>query len=169
MRDKAREHRTNDLDFSRLDEAAFAACPADSIDYAVMERTQSAAMVVVDIGWSDIGSWSSLAEASDMDKRGNVLRGDVYEAETVNTYVRAESRMVAAIGVRDLVIVETADAVHFVIASPAGVWRSRGFAKGIVEKGAGLLPATAFGLAAKGSCARNDGGGLPRRGRIGDG
>jgi mannose-1-phosphate guanylyltransferase/mannose-6-phosphate isomerase len=102
---------THDLDFCRLDEASFAACPSDSIDYAVMERTQSAAMVTVEIGWNDIGSWSSLSEVSTMDTQGNALRGDVYAAETTNTLVRAESRMVAAIGVRDLVIVETADAV----------------------------------------------------------
>lgn len=100
-----------DLDFCRLDEAAFAECPSDSIDYAVMEYTQSAAMVTVDIDWSDIGSWSSLADASPHDARGNALRGDVYAAETDNCYIRSESRLVAAIGVKDLVIVETADAV----------------------------------------------------------
>ena len=105
------EHSTHDLDFCRLDEKDFAACPSESIDYAVMEHTQDAAMVTVDIGWSDIGSWSSLAEVSAQDAQGNAKRGDVYIAETANTYVRAESRMVAAIGVRDLVIVETADAV----------------------------------------------------------
>ncbi len=108
---QAWQHSTHDLDFCRLDEQAFAACPADSIDYAVMEHTQAAAMVTVDIGWSDIGSWSSLSEVSTKDARGNALRGDVYARETINCYVRAESRMVAAIGVRDLVIVETADAV----------------------------------------------------------
>ncbi|MBI3901611.1 MAG: mannose-1-phosphate guanylyltransferase/mannose-6-phosphate isomerase [Nitrosomonadales bacterium] len=102
---------TRDLDFCRLDETAFAACPSDSIDYAVMEHTRSAAMVAVDIGWSDIGSWSSLSEVSAKDAQGNVLRGDVYVREAGNCYVRAETRMVAAIGVKDLVIVETADAV----------------------------------------------------------
>ena len=100
-----------DLDFCRLDEPVFSACPSDSIDYAVMERTQAAAMVTVDIGWSDIGSWSSLSDVSMSDAHGNALRGDVYTAECTNTYIRAESRMVAAIGVQDLVIVETADAV----------------------------------------------------------
>ncbi len=108
---QAWQHSTHDLDFCRLDEKDFAACPSDSIDYAVMEHTQAAAMVTVDIGWSDIGSWSSLSEVSTQDARGNALRGDVYARETNNCYVRAESRMVAAIGVRDLVIVETADAV----------------------------------------------------------
>ena len=102
---------THDLDFCRLDEKAFAACPSDSIDYAVMEHTQAAAMVTVDIGWSDIGSWSSLYDVSAQDAQGNALRGDVYAAEASGSYIRAESRMVAAIGVKDLVIVETADAV----------------------------------------------------------
>ncbi|MBI4936637.1 MAG: mannose-1-phosphate guanylyltransferase/mannose-6-phosphate isomerase [Nitrosomonadales bacterium] len=105
------QHSTRDLDFCRLDEKAFAACPSDSIDYAVMERTQSAAMVTVEMGWSDIGSWSSLSDVSAKDAQGNAVRGDVYIAETANSLIRAESRMVAAIGVKDLVIVETADAV----------------------------------------------------------
>ena len=108
---QAWQHGARDMDFYRLDENAFAVCPADSIDYAVMEHTRAAAMVTVDIGWNDIGSWSSLADVSIKDGQGNVLRGDVFSAETANTYVRAESRMVAAIGVQDLVIVETADAV----------------------------------------------------------
>ena len=105
------QRSVHDLDFCRLDEKAFAACPSDSIDYAVMERTQAAAMVTVGIGWSDIGSWSSLSDVSVQDAQGNALRGDVYAAETSNSYIRAESRMVAAIGVQDFVIVETADAV----------------------------------------------------------
>lgn len=108
---QAWQQSTHDMDFCRLDEAAFADCPSDSIDYAVMEHTQAAAMVTVDIGWSDIGSWSSLADVSTKDEFGNALRGDVFAAETSNSYVRAESRMVAAIGVQNLVIVETADAV----------------------------------------------------------
>ena len=105
------QNSSHDLDFCRLDEKEFAACPSESIDYAVMEHTKDAAMVTVNIGWSDIGSWSSLAEVSTQDAQGNATRGDVYIAETANSYVRAETRMVAAIGVRDLVIVETADAV----------------------------------------------------------
>jgi mannose-1-phosphate guanylyltransferase / mannose-6-phosphate isomerase len=105
------QHSTHDLDFCRLGEKEFAECPSDSIDYAVMEKTQSAAVVTVDIGWSDIGSWSSLLEVSPQDQNGNALRGDIYTAETRNTLIRAESRMVAAIGTRDLIIVETADAV----------------------------------------------------------
>lgn len=100
-----------DLDFCRLGEEAFAACPADSIDYAVMERTAAAAMVVADIGWNDIGAWSALWEVGEQDAAGNVTRGDVRLEDVTNSLVRAESRMVAAIGVKDVVIVETADAV----------------------------------------------------------
>jgi len=105
------QHSTRDLDFCRLDEKVFAACPSESIDYAVMEHTKVAAMVTANIGWSDIGSWSALAEATDADAQGNSLRGDVYADQTSNSYIRAESRMVAVIGVKDLVVVETADAV----------------------------------------------------------
>lgn len=108
---QAWRNSAKDLDFCRLDEESFAACPSDSIDYAVMERTQAAAMVAVDIGWNDIGSWPSLLDVCVKDAQGNALCGDVYAAESANSYIRAESRMVAAIGVRDMVIVETADAV----------------------------------------------------------
>lgn len=108
---QAWQNSARDLDFCRLDEESFAACPSDSIDYAVMERTQAAAMVAVDIGWNDIGSWPSLLDVCVKDARGNALCGDVYAAESANSYIRSESRMVAAIGVQDMVIVETADAV----------------------------------------------------------
>ena len=100
-----------DLDFLRLDSAAFTACPSDSIDYAVMERTSASAMVQADIGWSDVGSWTALWEAGEKDESGNVVRGDVDVREANGCYIRAEHRMVAALGVRDLVIVETDDAV----------------------------------------------------------
>ncbi len=101
----------HDLDFCRLDQAAFATCPSDSIDYAVMEHTRHAAVVPTDIGWNDIGAWSALWDVGSKDANGNVLRGDVYLDDVSNSLVRAESRMVAAIGVADLLIVETADAV----------------------------------------------------------
>jgi mannose-1-phosphate guanylyltransferase/mannose-6-phosphate isomerase len=101
----------HDLDFCRLDAQAFAACPADSIDYAVMEHTTHAAVIPADIGWNDIGSWSALWAVGAKDEAGNVTRGDVYLDAVSDSLVRAESRMVAAIGVRDLLIVETADAV----------------------------------------------------------
>jgi len=100
-----------DLDFCRLDEASFAACPSDSIDYAVMERTSHAVVVPADIGWSDVGSWSALWEVQQGDADGNVQRGDVYLDGVSNSLVRAESRIVAVVGVSDLVVVETPDAV----------------------------------------------------------
>ena len=100
-----------DLDFVRLDKTAFAACPSDSIDYAVMERTGKAALVPVDMGWNDIGAWSALWEVGAKDAAGNVVRGDVMVEGGCNNYLRAESRLLAALGVDDLVVVETADAV----------------------------------------------------------
>ena len=102
-----------DLDFCRLDEASFSACPSDSIDYAVMERTSHAVVVPADIGWSDVGSWSALWEVQKAkgDALGNVQRGDVYLDGVSNSLVRAESRIVAVVGVDNLVVVETPDAV----------------------------------------------------------
>ena len=102
---------TRDLDFLRLDEGAFARCPAESVDYAVMERTRDASVVAADIGWSDVGSWSALWELEPKDAQGNSVRGDVYLDQASGCYVRAEERLVAAVGVRDFVIVETDDAV----------------------------------------------------------
>jgi mannose-1-phosphate guanylyltransferase/mannose-6-phosphate isomerase len=100
-----------DLDFCRLDEAAFAGSPSDSIDYAVMERTRDAVVVPADIGWNDVGSWSALWEVQQRDADGNAKRGDVYLDNVTNSLVRAESRIVAVVGVKDLVVVETPDAV----------------------------------------------------------
>jgi mannose-1-phosphate guanylyltransferase / mannose-6-phosphate isomerase len=100
-----------DLDFCRLDRAGFEACPADSIDYAVMEKTDRAAMIPVDLGWSDVGSWSQIWAMADKDAQGNAGRGDVMMHDTRDTYVRAESRLVATVGVENLVVVETDDAV----------------------------------------------------------
>lgn len=101
-----------DLDFLRLDEAAFAACPAESIDYAVMEHTERAAVIeAADLGWNDIGSWTALSEIAERDEAGNSLQGNVLTEGVRDSYIRAESRMVAAIGLDNLIIVETADAV----------------------------------------------------------
>ncbi|RZT01902.1 mannose-1-phosphate guanylyltransferase / mannose-6-phosphate isomerase [Duganella sp. CF402] len=101
----------SDLDFCRLHEQQFAASPSDSIDYAVMEHTRRAVVVPADIGWSDVGSWSALHDVQPHDEHGNAVRGDVYLDGVSNSLVRAERRMVALIGVKDLVVVETDDAV----------------------------------------------------------
>lgn len=100
-----------DLDFTRLDEAGFSENPSISIDYAVMEKTADAAVVPCDIGWSDIGSWAALWQAGESDENGNVATGDVLMRDTENTLVHADRRLVATLGIRDAVIVETADAV----------------------------------------------------------
>ncbi|HDR9762921.1 TPA: mannose-1-phosphate guanylyltransferase/mannose-6-phosphate isomerase [Burkholderia cepacia] len=108
----ALERAQQDYDFLRLDNEAFATCPDISIDYAVMEKTERAAVVVAaELGWSDVGSWSALADISAHDDQGNTISGDIYTDTVANSYIRAEHRMVAAIGVQDVVIVETADAV----------------------------------------------------------
>jgi len=100
-----------DLDFFRLEPKAFEACKSISIDYAVMEHTQKAAIVPVEMGWSDIGSWEALWDASDKDNGGNALKGDVLHHATRNSYLRSEGPLVAAVGVEDLVVVATKDAV----------------------------------------------------------
>ena len=108
---RAWEKRGSDLDFLRLDADAFAACPADSIDYAVMEKTDRAAVLAVDIGWSDVGSWTTLWEVGAKDGAGNVIRGDVHLKDARDCYVRAESRMVSVLGLKNAIVVETDDAV----------------------------------------------------------
>jgi len=100
-----------DLDFTRIDKRLFEACPADSIDYAVMEKTSDAVVVPLAAGWSDVGSWAALHEASDPDVRGNVSRGDVICENSEGCFLYAESRLVAAVGLKDHVVVETKDAV----------------------------------------------------------
>lgn len=101
----------SDLDFIRVNSAAFAACPDESIDYAVMEQTQDAVVIPMDAGWSDVGSWSSLWEINTKDSQGNAVRGDVMLENTQNSYVYSQNRLVATVGVDDLVVVETKDAV----------------------------------------------------------
>jgi mannose-1-phosphate guanylyltransferase/mannose-6-phosphate isomerase len=109
--ERAVQDSYRDLDFCRLHEQAFAESPADSVDYAVMERTSRAVVVPADIGWSDVGSWAALREAQPSDADGNVLRGDVYVDGVKNSLVRAESRLVAVLGVENLLVIETRDAV----------------------------------------------------------
>lgn len=100
-----------DLDFTRIALDAFAACPADSIDYAVMEKTADAVVVPLDAGWSDVGSWAALYAASEADAHGNVAHGDVISEDSQGCYLHSESRLVSAVGLRDHVVVETKDAV----------------------------------------------------------
>ncbi|MCB5161479.1 mannose-1-phosphate guanylyltransferase/mannose-6-phosphate isomerase [Marinomonas algarum] len=107
----AYQARSEDMDFVRIDADAFAACPAESIDYAVMEPTNNAKVVPYAGDWSDIGAWDALYDYADKDAEQNVLLGDVMAEGSSNCLVRSESRLVAAVGVNNLVIVETADAV----------------------------------------------------------
>lgn len=102
---------TADLDFIRLDEEAFKACPDDSIDYAVMEKTKDAVVVPLDAQWSDVGSFSSLWEVADKDADGNVTHGDVLTQGTQNSFVYSQNKLVSTVGVDDLIVVETKDAV----------------------------------------------------------
>jgi len=100
-----------DLDFTRIDPKLFEACPADSIDYAVMEKTSDAVVVPLAAGWSDVGSWAALHEASEPDAHGNVSRGDVICEDSQGCYLYSESRLVSAVGLKDHVVIETKDAV----------------------------------------------------------
>ena len=113
---EANEKGMQDLDFFRVDAEVFKQCPSDSIDYAVMEKvaedeTAIAAVVPLDAGWSDVGAWSSLWEVGRQDEQGNVIKGDVKIHDVQNSFVHSEHRFVAGIGIKDMVIVETADAV----------------------------------------------------------
>jgi len=100
-----------DKDFLRLGRAAFEACPADSIDYAVMEKTDRGFVLPVDVGWSDVGSWSALSDISARDVHGNAPRGDVIAIDTRNTLAWSDRRLVALVGLDDLVVVDTDDAL----------------------------------------------------------
>ena len=100
----------HDGDFVRLDKDAFSACPSDSIDYAVMEKTADAMVLPVDIGWNDVGSWSALWDVAERDADGNAHHGDVIAVDSRNSYAYAQ-RLVALVGLDDIVVVETDDAV----------------------------------------------------------
>lgn len=101
----------NGEDFCHIPEAEFAACRSDSIDYAVMEKTDAAAIVPLDAGWSDLGSWESLWDARDKDSEGNVVGGDVLLEDVSDSYISAKTRLVAALGVTNTVVIESGDAV----------------------------------------------------------
>ena len=106
----ALEKAARDTDFVRLDADAFAASPSDSIDYAVMEKTSDAAVVAMDAGWNDVGSWSALWDVSDKDADGNACHGDVIALDCRNSYAYG-NRLIAMVGLEDVVVVETDDAV----------------------------------------------------------
>lgn len=108
---EAYDGRARDLGFERLDRAAFARAPGISIDYAVMEKTDKAAMLPIDVGWNDVGSWSSLWDIAPRDGAGNYTKGDALLEDTTNTYVHSEKSLVATIGVDNLIIVDTPDAL----------------------------------------------------------
>ena len=100
-----------DNDFMRIPESTFSACRSISIDYAVMEKTANAAMIPLDAGWNDLGAWEALWKVGNKDASGNVISGDVLLDQVNNSYIQAESRLVAAVGIEDTVIIETADSV----------------------------------------------------------
>jgi mannose-1-phosphate guanylyltransferase/mannose-6-phosphate isomerase len=101
---------TQDLDFIRLDKQAFESSPSDSIDYALMEKSDNVIVVPLDAQWNDIGAWSALYDIGNKDTNGNVTKGDVIIQDTTNTYINADHHMVAAIGVDNLIIIDTPDA-----------------------------------------------------------
>ena len=107
----AMSNTTNDLDFIRIDKTAFELCPDDSIDYAVMEKTADAMVVPMDASWSDIGSWSALWDIEDKDDNGNVIHGDTVNVNTTNSYINAQDKLVTTVGLDNIVIVETKDAI----------------------------------------------------------
>ena len=103
--------RTHDLDFTRLDSGAFSASPANSVDYAVMERVRDTVVVPLDCSWSDVGSWEALWEIGEQDGKGNIFIGNVLAEDVTGSYIHAGDRLVAAIGLSNQIIVETKDAL----------------------------------------------------------
>ena len=109
--EKAMSATKPDMDFIRVSKEEFERCPDDSIDYAVMEKTDAAKMIPMDAGWSDVGSWSALWEVSEKDENQNVSSGDVININSTNSYIYAESKLVSTVGIDNLVVIETKDAV----------------------------------------------------------
>jgi len=101
----------SDFNFLRVDKARFEECPSESVDYAVMENTVDALVIPTDVGWSDVGSWSSLWDMANKDKNGNAIHGDVIIHNSTNSFIRSDDKMIAAIGVDNLVIAATKDVV----------------------------------------------------------
>src|SRR5690606_31160398 len=103
--------KTQDLDFIRIGLNDFQQCPADSIDYAIMEHTTQGIVIGLDVGWNDLGSWSSLWKYNQKDEQQNVIFGDVLTEQSQSNYIYASSRLVTVLGVENLIVVETKDAV----------------------------------------------------------
>jgi mannose-1-phosphate guanylyltransferase/mannose-6-phosphate isomerase len=124
---------TQDLDFIRLDKQAFESSPSDSIDYALMEKSNNVVVVPLDAGWSDVGSWSALYDIGAKDGSGNVLKGDVIVKDTTNTYIYAAHHMVTAVGVDNLVVIDTPDATF--IASQDRAHEVKSIVESLQKKG----------------------------------
>lgn len=107
----AYDGKKEDLDFVRLDAQSFKQCQEDSIDYAVMEKTDRAVVIPLDCGWNDVGSWTALWEVASRDRHGNIVKGDTIIHDSRNCYINATHRLVATVGLEDLIVVETADAI----------------------------------------------------------
>ena len=108
---QAWEKAETDADFIRLDQQAFSACPSDSIDYAVMEHTDNGVVIPLDVGWNDVGSWSALWDIGEKDEQGNVKVGDVLAQDSRNSYLRSDNRLLATVGLDDIMVVDTHDVV----------------------------------------------------------
>jgi mannose-1-phosphate guanylyltransferase len=108
---KAWQGKSQDMDFLRPAPALFDQCPAESIDYAVMEKTDNALMMAMNPKWNDVGSWSALLDLLPKTPEGNVQVGDVMALKSTNNYIHAEQKLVATLGIKDLVIVDTKDAL----------------------------------------------------------
>ncbi|RUA05742.1 MAG: mannose-1-phosphate guanylyltransferase/mannose-6-phosphate isomerase [Gammaproteobacteria bacterium] len=127
------ENATKDLDFIRLERRAFESSPSDSIDYALMEKSDNVVVIPLDAGWNDIGSWSALYDIGVKDENGNVIKGDVSTIDTTNTYINAHHHIVATIGVDNLIIVDTPDAT--LIASKDKAQKVKEIVESLHQKG----------------------------------
>jgi mannose-1-phosphate guanylyltransferase len=108
---KAMTAPAQDMDFIRVDAEAFSLCPDESVDYAVMEKTESAVVIPLDAGWSDLGSWSALWELKEKDAEGNVTEGDVIALDSRDSLIMSKDRLVTTLGVSDLIVIDTPDAL----------------------------------------------------------
>ena len=108
---EAAQNLEMDLDFMRINSDIFNECPSDSIDYAVMEKTKDAIVIPMDVGWNDLGSWHSLWDISKKDKCGNVVKGDILVNESKNCYISSDNKLIVALGINNLIIVDTKDAL----------------------------------------------------------